>query len=108
MAQHCNGFYEIEFSRLFRMQGRVLYRLRYAKKQVKSYTDLLNEWQNPEPWVNERLQMAQAKVDKYTARHDMLESAKDEISLNNRANTERAKTERIINAAYAQAYANQI
>lgn len=111
MAKHCNGFYEIEFYRLFRMQGRVLRRLYNNKRQLNRYVNQnikLQEIHTISDSLNHRIKMAQKRVDQYTVWHAILETAKEEVSVNSSANIERAKTEKIINAAYAQAYANQI
>lgn len=110
MQEHCPGFYELEFQRLYRMQGRILYKLRYWYRQLNCYQNLYSELQNEginSDTLRNRMIKTIDNITEYDQRRAILEADKEAVSVNNPANAEHAKAERIIQAAYEHAYANQ-
>lgn len=110
MSDHCPGFFELEFVRLYRIQGRVLYKLRHWRKQYACYIskhDELKAQGKNSASLNDRINTLALKIAQYEHLHEVVETEKHNISKNNPANSERAKYERIIEQAYNRAYEPQ-
>jgi len=109
MMNRCDGFYEIEFHRAYKMQGRILYKLRYLQKQLACYVakrDELAQYGKQSASLQSRIDLTNSRIEKYQYIHDQIEDYKHEISLNNPQNIDRIRDSQIINAAYERAYAS--
>lgn len=107
MQEHCPGVYEIEFQRLYREQGHILYKLRHWHKQLSCYNAKYNDLCDRgiiENGLRTRMIKMIDKITDYEKQREMLESAKEEVSIKNNRNTMRAIDELIISNAYEQAY----
>lgn len=108
MDNHTDGFYEIEFQRMYREQGRVLYRIRHFEKQLNCYINKKAELAAHgivSPKLADRINLVQVRLNKVYTLRDEIEAYKEEISVNNPANAERAAESKIISDAYERAYA---
>ncbi len=110
MDNHSDGFYEIEFQRIYRIQGRVLKRIRQLTKQLACYYNLMDELRAAGEYtgkLQQRINLTNLRLAHYNDKREMLEGAKEEISVNNPHNSRCAMDAKIIQAAYERAYQNQ-
>lgn len=108
MNGHTDGFYEIEFQRMFKMQGEILRNIRTRKKQLACYVNKredLREWGGNLRKIEARIELTNRRLAAYNDLHELIEDYKAEISVNNPANAERARDAKIIADAYERAYA---
>jgi len=108
MNTYTDGFYEIEFQRAYRRQGFILSRILHLEKQRKCYTNKMAELAHMgkiSKTLFARIEMTDQRLRYFTQLHDQIEGYKDEISINNPENFQRAHDAQIINAAYDRAYA---
>lgn len=108
MNGHTDGFYEIEFQRMFKMQGATLRNIRARQKQLVCYVNKreeLREWGGNLRKIEARIELTNRRLAAYNDLHDQIEDYKAEISVNNPANAERARDAKIIADAYERAYA---
>lgn len=108
MNGHTDGFYEIEFQRMFKMQGEILRNIRTRKKQLICYINKredLREWGGNLRKIEARIELTNRRLAAYNDLHELIEDYKAEISVNNPHNAERARDAKIIADAYERAYA---
>lgn len=108
MNGHTDGFYEIEFQRMFKMQGRILRNIRTYKKQLACYINKredLREWGGNLRKIEARIELTNRRLATDNDLQELIEDYKAEISVNNPHNTERARDAKIIADAYERAYA---
>lgn len=107
MIVHTDGFYEIEFQRMYRMQGRVLKRIRYLQDQLKCYTSKRAELKMRgivSQKLELRIRITKERLKTCEEQRLFFEAEKEEVSVNKEANAWRAADSKIIEEAYACAY----
>jgi len=108
MDTHTDGFYEIEFQRAYHIQGIILRRITHLEKQRECYMNKMAELARQgifSPTLRSRIELTNNRLNHFTKLRDKIEDYKDEISVNNPANFQRAHDARIIHSAYDRAYA---
>lgn len=107
MDTYTDALYEMEFQRMFRLQGIILTRIAKLNKQNELYRDKLFSLQDNgriTQYVEERIKTTNERLRYFTSLRDTIEDYKDEISVNNPENFHRVETNSIIYDAYEQAY----
>lgn len=108
MDNHTDAFYEIEFQRLYRQQGRVLRRITHLENQLQCYINKYNELVArgiSSLKLKERINITIDRLAKEYAKRDGIEADKESVSLNKPENRARAIDAGIISDAYERAYA---
>ena len=107
MTQHTDAFYEIEFQRMLKVQGEILRQIRLRKKQLACYLNKREELKE-NGWccdsINRRIDLTNARLAKFNDTYEQIEDYKEEVSINNPANAQRAADAKIITDAYERAY----
>ncbi|MDE5615585.1 MAG: hypothetical protein K2I81_02000 [Alphaproteobacteria bacterium] len=108
MNGHTDGFYEIEFQRAYKQQSEVLRDIGFRQKQLTCYVNKreeLREWGGDLKRIEARIKLTNRRLAAYNDLHEQIEDYKEEISINNPRNAERARDAKIIADAYERAYA---
>lgn len=108
MTWHTDGFYEIEFQRMFRQQGNILRNKRFRIKQLTCYLNKREELRTRGldlDSIERRIELTNARLAKINDIYEAIEDYKDEISLHNPHNAQRTADAKIIADAYERAYA---
>lgn len=110
MDNHSDALYEIEFQRMYKAQGKVLRRILHLEKQQKCYMNRQSELKGRgihSVSLKWRINLTRGRLKQMYDLRDNIEDYKEEISINNPDNSQRAKDSKIIAAAYEKAYASK-
>ena len=103
-----SALFEIEYQRMFRLQGQVLRCIYRRQQQYECYMSKVREYERAGLIVPEtlcqRIDLTQERLCRYNEMRDLIEDYKDEISVNNPQNADLAAESSIVNAAYELAY----
>ena len=102
-----DAFYEIEFWRLYSMQGKVLKTIGYRKRQLYYQKDKYAAQRGDGVMGGKAFELvaeAQRRLDEVFAEHNAIEEDKKIVSRNPKYNPGRAADAKIIDTAYEQAY----
>ena len=110
MDNHSDAFYEIEFQLMYKAKGKVLRRILHLEKQQKCYVKKQSELKSRgvhSMSLKWRINVTRDRLKQMYDLRDNIEDYKEEISINNPDNSQRAIDSKIISAAYEKAYASK-
>jgi len=110
MNDYYDGFFEIEYRRMLRMQKYLLKKINILKKQYKYYTDSSLQLGCAGLWseaLTYYIHTTYKELAQNIRLYNEINAYKSEISLKNPKNIQRAIDAGIIEAAYERAYQEQ-